>query len=248
VASRAEARTVPGLGAAFRTAAGDLYYNSWRLLPANVLWSIVLLGIVALAIVVPPLLLLAPVLALPLAGLFRMTTRIARGEAVAFSDAIDAWRRDVLATLGLGSALLGATIVLASNVVTGLVSASVVGWGLATLAAWGLVAAWLYAWAAWPLLVDPARSDRPVRERLRLAALLVIAHPGRIGALGLALAAFLIASTVAIVALITVSVAVAAMVAARYVLPAADRLEARLMATGPERDADRDPEGMAAPT
>jgi hypothetical protein len=228
VASRAERPTVPGLRAAFRAAVSDLYYNSWRLLPANVLWSFVVLVIAGLAIVASPLLLLAPLLALPLAGLFRMTTRIARGEAVSFSDAIDAWRRDVFATLGLGTALLGATIILASNIVTGLVSGSVLGWGLATLAGWGLVATWLYAWVAWPLLVDPARSDRPVRDRLRLAALLVLEHPGRVGALGLALGVFLVASTVAIVALITVSVAVAAMVAARYVLPAADRLEARL--------------------
>jgi hypothetical protein len=44
---------------------------------------------------------------------------------------------------------------------------------------------------------------------------------------------FHVASTVAIVALVTIPVAIAALVAAHLVLPAADRLEARLVATGP---------------
>jgi hypothetical protein len=225
----------------FRAAAGDLYFNSWRLVPANLLWSVVVLVVAGLAIALPPLLLLAPVAAVPIAGLFRMTTRIARGESVSFSDAIDAWRHEVPTTLGLGAALLVATIVLASNAYTGLLAATLLGWAFATLALWGVVATWLYAWVAWPILVDPARAGRPVRERLRLAGLLVLASPGRIGALGLILAVFLMASTVAIVALVTISVAVAALVAARSVLPAADRLEARL-AVRPEPEAEVGPE------
>ena len=114
------------------------------------------------------------------------------------------------------------------RVVSGLASASPLGWGLATLAAWGLLATWLLAWTAWPILVDPARADQPVVARLRLAALLVLAHPIRIGLLGIVLGLFLAVSTLAVVALATVSVAFSALVASRFILPAADRLEARL--------------------
>ena len=229
MASRAERPPAPAsLAGAFRAAASDLYFNSWRLLPANVIWSTIVLLIATMAILMPQLLLIAPLAALPLAGLFRMTTRIARGEAVSFWDAIDAWRHEVLATLGLGAALLAATVVLGSNAIIGLVAGTPLGWAFATLALWGLVATWLYAWVAWPLLADPARATRPIAERLRLAGLLVLASPGRIGGLGFLLAVFLVASAIAIVALATVSVAFAALVSSRYVLPAADRLEARL--------------------
>ena len=68
---------------------------------------------------------------------------------------------------------------------------------------------------------------RPI-ARLRLAALLAFAHPVRLGALALVLLVILAASTVVFAALVTVSVALCAFIACRYVLPAADRLEARL--------------------
>ena len=85
----------------------------------------------------------------------------------------------------------------------------------------------------WPgsRLAAPRRSgprDRPSGDRLRLAALLLLAHPVRIGALGVVLAIFLALSTVAIVALLTISVSFAALVASHFVLPAADRLDAQL--------------------
>ena len=48
--------------------------------------------------------------------------------------------------------------------------------------------------------------------------------------LGTTIGLFLVASTVAVVALATVSIAFSALVASEFVLPAADRLEARLAA------------------
>jgi hypothetical protein len=227
VASRAEpVPSPPGLRAALRAAASDFYFHSWRLLPANVLWSAVVLAILAAGLLVPPLIVLAPLAALPVAGIFRMATRIGRGESVSFWDGLEAWRGEVGPALGLGTALLVATIILGFNVVSGLLGDSLIGWALATLAFWGLVGTWLYCWVAWPILLDPARASRPVRQRLRLAALLVLAHPIRIGALGVVLLALCVVSIVAIVPLLTVSVALGALVSTRYVLPAADRLEA----------------------
>jgi hypothetical protein len=220
----------PSIGGAIRLAAQDGYYNSWRLLPANVVWSVVAITIAGLTLAAPPAILLLPLLALPTAGLFRVTTRIARGESVSFWDAVDAWRTELGPTLVAGAGLLGMVVVLGSNVLSGLTSNSPLGWGLATLAGWGLLATWLFAWTLWPILVDPARHDRPAIERARLAGLLVIAHPGRVGMLGVVLAVLLAVSAIAIVALITVSVAFSALIASRFVLPAADWLEARLEA------------------
>jgi hypothetical protein len=220
--------TGPSVGRAIREGLGDLYYHSWRLVPGNVLWSFTALAIL-LAVVVSPLGLAAlPVLAIPTAGLFRMTTRVARGESVSFWDAAAAWRTELGGTLVLGAGLAVVAVVLGTNVVTGLASGTPLGWALATLALWGLVAAWLFAWTAWPIVTDPWRAGWPFRERVRLASVLLLAHPIRIAALGVALALFLGISTVAFVALLMVSVAVAALVAARYILPAADRLDRQI--------------------
>jgi len=218
----------PSLGSTIRAALADLYYHSWRLVPANVVWAVTAIAVLVLAILTPLGLPAMPLLALPTAGLFRMATRIARGRSVSFWDAADAWRTDLGGTLALGVGLVVAAVVLTTNLVGGIVTGTLVGWAFATLAFWGLVGAWLLAWVAWPVLEDPARSGWPVGDRLQLAGLLVLAHPVRIGLLAVGLAIFLAASLVAIVALLTVSVAVAAVVAARYVLPAADRLDARL--------------------
>jgi len=243
VASRAEpVPPSPSLRGAIRAAATDFYFHSWRLLPANVLWAVVALAIVALAILFPPLLVLAPLAALPTAGIFRIAARIVRGESVSFWDGIGAWRSDLRPSIALGTGLLVATIILGFNVATGLLSDTLPGWAFATLAFWGLVGTWLYAWVAWPILLDPARAAEPARERLRLGALLILAHPLRVGGLGLVLAVLVVISTVAVVALVTVGVSFGALVSARYVLPAADRLDVRLAAlTGQARDADARP-------
>ena len=229
-ATAATAATSPSIRGALAGAARDFFYHSWRLLPANVLWSVVAIVLLVVAILVPPAIVLLPLLALPAAGIFRIATRIVRGGPVSFWDAIDSWRVDLGAVLGLGAGLVVATLVLATNLFLGLAGASALGWAMATLAGWGLVVVWLFAWTAWPILLDPARADRRAIDRIRLAALLVLAHPIRIGALGLVLAAIVVAGAVAVVAIVTIGVSFAALVATGYVLPAADRLEAQLAA------------------
>jgi uncharacterized membrane protein YesL len=218
----------PTLGGAIRRALTDAYYHSWRLVPANLVWAFVAVVLATSAAFVPATVVLLPVLALPTAGLFRVATRIVRGEAVSFWDALDAWRTDVVPVLGLGAVGVLAVVVLGANTVVGLGSGSPLGWALATMAAWGLIVLWLLAWTVWPILLDPSRAATPVRDRLRLAALLVLAHPIRIGALATLLTVFLVLSAIAIVALVSVSMALAALVASRFVLPAADRLEVAL--------------------
>ena len=82
--------------------------------------------------------------------------------------------------------------------------------------------------AFWPLLADPERKGRSARDLARLAGLLVLAHPRQLGGLVLMVTALLVVSTVLFAVLITVAVGFTIGVACRAVLPAADRLEARL--------------------
>lgn len=216
----------PTLGGAIRSAVSDFFYNSWRLVPANVLCGLVLVAVIIvwMRFGTLPAIAVLPFLGLPLAGLARMAGFIARGEDVVLSDAWSAWRSTWPAAFGLAAALTVAGVVLASNVVAGLTSGTLPGFAIATLAGWGLLATWVFAIAAWPLLMDPHRVELSVGQRLRAAAFVGLAFPIRMGLFSLVLALFLALSTVAFAALVTVSIAFAALLAARYVLPAADRI------------------------
>ncbi len=214
-----------------RAAAVDFFFNSWRLVPANILWA---LGVVAALLAViawpPAALPILVVLALPGAAVFRLAALIARGEPASFGDAVEALHDRPLQRLGLGALMVLGALVLLTNLVGGALSGSMLGWGVATLAGWGVIAGWCWLLCFWPILLDPHRPDVGVRGAARLASLLVLAFPLRIGLLSLALAVLLALSAVAFLALFTISFAYAALVACRYVLPAADRLDAAMAA------------------
>ncbi len=227
----------PTLRGALRAGARDFYDHVVRVVPVNVLFGVVLLaalvawgtwGPIAGVVVAIPL-------AIPIAGTARLGANATRGEDVNLSDALDPLRARPLAVLAGWCASLVATVVLGVNVATGILLGNVVGIGIATLAFWGLGASFAIGFAFWPLLVDPRRADRPARDAARLAALLVLAHPVRLLALTVLLVAILALSTIAFAALLTISVGLVQLVACRYVLPAADRLEAHLARTGARR-------------
>jgi hypothetical protein len=231
--SRADEAALPApprLAGAVRAAAVDFYYHSIRLVPANVAWGVPFTMALWLAFggAIVPAICIAATLGVPTAGIFRLATLAARGEDVNLSDAFAAWRAYFVPALVGGVALTVAATVFATNVATGVGIGSPPGWALATLAGWGLLATWTFSLAFWPLLVDPARHHLSSIARAKLAALLVIAFPGRLGALATVSAILAIISTVAFAAIVTVSVAFIALITARYCLPAADRLEARL--------------------
>ncbi|MBA3778465.1 MAG: hypothetical protein H0X16_04040 [Chloroflexi bacterium] len=234
----AEALRVPAaprLVGALREALSDFYFNSWRLVPANAVWGLGVL-LVLLAVSTAPILflVLVPLLAFPVVGLFRMGALIARGESVALSDAFGAWRRYLAPTLVAGIVSTAATIALVINVVFGATSDSFLGWTIAALAGWGLLALWTGMLCFWPLLVDPARADATLRERVRLAAVLPIAFPLRLGLMTVIIGVVMAVSTVLFAALLTIALAYSALVACRYVLPVADRLEGRATELVPE--------------
>lgn len=238
--SRAEARALrvpaaPRLGRALREAATDFYFNSWRLVPANAVWGVGLVLVIVLGWTRPPLLLvMAPLLAFPTVGIFRLAVLIVRGESVAFSDALAAWRAYFGPTLLAGVAFTGLSIVFLANLTLGATSRSPLGWALATFAAWGLVTLWTGALVFWPLLVDPRRPELSLRQRLRLTSLMVFAFPIRLALLAFAVAVVLVISTFLFAALLTISIAYCALLASRYVLPAADRFEGRATVPVPD--------------
>lgn len=216
------------MGAALRQGLIDLYYNSWRLVPANATWAGLLVLVLAATLAWLPLVALAALLAVPVAGIHRMAALIARGESVAFADFIDGSRRFLTPALATGLASLALAGVFTTNVVVGLQMGGPVGWSLSALALYGDIglAVLLVAW--WPLLVDPRREEQPLRERLKLAALVVLRWPGRMTALTLTIGVMLIISTALLAVLLTVAIAYGALVGSRFVLPVADRLERQL--------------------
>ena len=208
----------------------DASQDASRLVPANLVWALVAVALGSLIAASRVALILLPVLAIPTAGVFRVAAGIVRGEPAAFGDAFGAWRTGAMQSVALGAALLVAVEVPAVNIVAALASGSPLGLASATLAGWMLLAVWAYAWVVWPLLADPRRADQSVRYRLRLAGLLLLAHPVRLAILAAALALFLAVSAITVVPLVTVSVSLAALAAGRAVLPASDALERRVSA------------------
>jgi len=227
---RAEFLERRSLAGAIREALFDFYHHSIRLVPANVLWGLVLIGLGWGALVAGlwiPILGL-PLLGLPLIGIYRLAGHITRGEEVVLSDAIAAARQQFLPALVAAAAIGWSLLLLAFNVVGGLNSGSTLGWILATLAGWGFVALAIYAVVLWPVLGDPERASESAGARARLAGYLVIAAPFRAAGLTVVAVALWVVSTIAFAAIVTITVAYVACLSSRLVLPDADRLAARL--------------------
>ena len=206
-----------------------------RLVAANLVWGLALALILLVGLVSPLLgLALLPLLAFPTAGVFRMAARIVRVEpGVGLRDIAWPYRHAFGRWLVVGIVAVVVVLMLVTNAVVGLAGGEPLGWGIATLAAWGLVALWCGALVGWPLLVDPDRAEMRLGERLRLAAGLLLAHPLRFIGLGLAMAVVTAVSFVLTAAILTISVSFVALVACRSVYPAADRLEPALLGERP---------------
>ena len=210
-----------------RTAAEDLYYHGVRLVVGNLVWGICavltafavtrsILGLIALAIMIPLT-----------AGLMGMATAVVRERSVVMSDFARPLRRRSWRLLVLGAAQFGLSVVVAFDLFLGLQIGGAFGLVMAIVAFYSGLALWVLAWTIWPIVTDPGRLDEPVRSGVRLGALLVLAHPIRMGLMALVLAVITVASTILAAAIITFAAAYLALVAAHYVLPSADRIEGR---------------------
>jgi len=205
----------------------DFYFNSWRLVPANIVWGVLLLLILVATLQFLAAVVLVAVLALPVAGIFRMAALLTRGAPAGFGDFITGMRRFAAPAIALGIVSTAAGAVFTANIGFGLSQGSIIGGIFAVLALYADLALAMYLVAAWPILVDPVRETMSLRDRLQLAFYVLASRFGRLLALTLVILAILIVSTILFAALVTISVAYVSLVATRYVLPAADRFEGR---------------------
>lgn len=241
--AKTERPAAPRLGGAIRAAGGDFYHHSMRLVAANLVWGL-MFSVVALGgLAWPPILLLSPLLALPTIGIFRLAALIQRNEFVALSDAFVAWRRLGRRALAMGTSLLVCMLVFGTNIYLGLSRGDYPGLALATMALWGFVVTVVCSCVFWPLVADPRRETLPVTGLVRLGFLLVIAFPVRFARLALVVAIIMIVSVPEYAALVSVSVAFVALVAARFVLPAADRFAPPPPIADPETPPPEDGDG-----
>jgi len=218
------------IGRATRQAATDLYFNSLRFVPANVLFALGVLAVLFATALWPPAIVLTLALAAPLAGIHRMAALLARGEAASIGDFVDGVRRFGLRATGIAALLAILVAVLVTNVITGFESGGPIGWFLGATALWGLVAVAMFAVAIWPVLVDPRHEAAALRRRVQLAGLVLIGRPGRLFLVTLAIAAILVGSTALLGAIVLVGVSFSSLLATRWVLPAVDELESRFEA------------------
>jgi len=194
-----------------------------RLVAANLVWGLLFSAVLFGGLGWPPIFLLSPSLALPTVGIFRLAALIQRNEFVALSDSFVAWRRLGGRALAVGTGLLICMLMFGTNVYLGLQRGDYLGLALATMATWGLAVTVVCSCVLWPLVADPRRETLPLTEIVRLGFLLVIAFPVRFARLAFLVAIVMLVSLPEYAGLVTVSVAFVALVAARYVLPAADR-------------------------
>lgn len=216
----------PRLWHSLREAVSDFYFNSWRFLGANILLGAVLVAFVVASLATPWGLLLAVLLVLPAAGTMRMATRLVRDFHTDLGDFAEVVRRP-WPVLGIGLAQLAVTVVLVGDMLIAAAWRSWPGTFLLIGALYALAALWSYAVVAWPLLLDPERDTESVRPRLRLALVVFLVHPVRVGLFALLVGALLLLATVVIMPVLTFAVGLLWLAIARYVLPVADRVEGR---------------------
>lgn len=227
--SRAERRSVPPhprLWRSLREASSDFYFNSWRFLAANILLGALIVALVVASLATPWGLLLIMLLVLPAAGMMRMATCLVRDFHTDLADFAAIVRRP-WPVLGVGLGQLAMTVILVGDILIAAAWRSWPGTFLLIGALYGLVALWSYAVVAWPLLLDPERDAEGIRPRLRLALVVFLVHPVRLGLFALLVGALLVLAMVVIMPVLTFAVGVLWLAIARYVLPVADRIEGR---------------------
>ena len=201
-------------------AVGDLYRNSWRLVPVNAALGLVLVFSAVMAVAVHALLVLA-VLAGPLVtALAHCSVTLVRTDNLKLADAWEGlrmhWRRGL--ALGAAGVALGVLAGLAVQFYT----RSSAGWPLAFLTLYLVVLLGIYA--AVLTTVSVAYPELSLRPAARAAATLGAQRPGATLLLGLALLVVNVAGVAAaVMPFLTLTVAYSFVAVAHFVLPAEGR-------------------------
>jgi hypothetical protein len=211
-----------------RQAALDLYYGFSSFIPANVIFGVGLVVLVGVAANSPWGWLVGIALVPVTAGCMALATSLVRDGHTDLGE-FAAVLRHPWPALGLGVAQLAIGAVLVVDLMVGSTLGSAVGGVLAVSAVYGLAILWVYAVVAWPIVLDPRRRGEPLTARLRLAAALLVTRPVRMTTLAVLVGIFLAIATILVAAIVTFALALAWLVVAREVLPAADRLEGKVV-------------------
>jgi hypothetical protein len=205
------ARTALGL------AFGDLFRNSWRLVPVNAALGMVLV-FSAMATVAVHALLLLVVLAGPLAtALAHSSVTLVRTGNLGFSDAWEGLRLHWRRGLELGGA--GVALVVLAAFAVRFYTRSSMGWPFAFLTLYLVVLLGIYAAVLTTLAV--ARPDEPLRLIARKAATVGAQRPGATLLLGLALLLVNLAGVAAaVMPFLTITVAYSFVAVAHFAIPA----------------------------
>jgi hypothetical protein len=191
---------------------------------ANAAWMLLVVAAVALWRLVPILVVLAPLLALPTSALMRLAVVTVRYDTPAWRHVRDELGRLVPRKLLLASVQLLLTAMGIANISLAVVTGGVLGAITGLVAFYAVLVVSLYALALWPIVADPAQ-EAPLREQLRLATALVLTRT-------LPLLLLLVVTVLAIilsVQLIVPAVILPSLVmlaVAAYVVPIVDRARA----------------------
>ena len=203
------ARTALGL------AFGDLFRNSWRLVPVNAALGTVVVFSVFAAVAVHALLVLA-VLAGPLAAaLAHCSVTLVRTGNLEFADVWEGLRLHWRRGLELGAA--GLVLVVLAGIAVRFYARSSAGWPFAFLTLYLVILLGIYA----AVLVTAAIADpeRPLRLNARYAAALAVQRPGATLLLGLLLLLVNLAGiAAAVMPFLTITVAYSFLAVAHFVV------------------------------
>ena len=208
--------------AAMRSALGDTYRNSWRLLVVNTAVSAVIAIVVLFVSAFPLVLLVAPLVAGPvIASLVYCVVTLVREEELVVADAATGLREFWRTGFALG-ALTGAVLLAGALAVTfysthhRVLPLAVFCAYVGAVAFLVLVVAWVFA------IADP---EAGVAGALRESGLLAMHSPLRLFALGFVLLIVNAAGLVTVLPILTLTIAYSFLAAAHVVLPPEPTLE-----------------------
>ena len=201
-------------------ALGDLYRNSWRLVPPNTALGAVLVFAAVAAVAVHALLVLV-VLAGPFAAaLAHCSVTVVRTGNLVLPDAWEGLRLHWRRGLALGAA--GVALGVLGGIAVHFYTRSSLGWPLAFLTLYLVVALGIYAVVL--MTVAVAQPGDPLPVVARQAATVAARRPGATLLLGLALLLLNVAGiAAAVMPFLTITVAYSFVAVAHFVLPARPR-------------------------
>jgi hypothetical protein len=205
------------VGSALRSALGDTYRCSWRLLVVNSAVSVVVCAAVLVVSAFPLVLLVAPMLAGPVAAaLVYCVVVLIRDGSFELSDALYGLRRFWRQGFALG-AMFGAALLLGALAVAFYTSERHRAMPLAVLSVYVVAIVCLILLVAWPLAIG--EPERGLGDALRHAWLLALHAPLRLFMLGAVLLVVNVAGAVTVLPLLTLTIAYSFLATARVVLP-----------------------------